>query len=61
MMSNDSSIFYQCSKCHKIFPKDSIVITEKKLYSSTIKEKSCPYCGGNVVFVKDHKFGKPSA
>ena len=60
-MSNDSLIFYQCSKCNKIFPKDRIVITEKRLYSSIIKEKECPHCGGNVVFVKDHKFGVPNA
>ena len=60
-MSHDASIFYQCSKCNKIFPKDSIVITERKIYSSTVKEKTCPHCGGNVVLAKDHRFGVPTA
>lgn len=56
-MSHEYSQFYQCSKCNKIFPKDMVVITEKRLYTSVIKEKSCPHCGGCVVLVKDHRFG----
>lgn len=56
-MSQESMQFYQCSKCNKIFPKDMIVITERRLYSSVIKEKQCPHCGGCVVRIRDHKFG----
>lgn len=56
-MTNDNSQFYQCSKCNKIFPKDMIVIEEKRLYSSVIKEKTCPHCGGRVVLARDHRLG----
>lgn len=58
-MTNESEHLYQCSRCNKIFPKSKIVITEKRLYSSVIKEKSCPDCGGRVIFAKDHRFGVP--
>lgn len=55
-MKSESEHLYQCSRCNKIFPKEKIVITEKRLYSSVVQEKSCPACGGRVVFFKDHKF-----
>ena len=60
-MANDSGHLYQCSRCNKIFPKDKIVITEKRLYTSVVYEKSCPYCGGRVVFAKDHRFSLPNS
>ena len=60
-MLNESEHLYQCSRCNKIFPKSRIIITEKRLYSSVVQEKTCPSCGGRVVFSKDHKFGLPNA
>lgn len=58
-MANESEHLYQCSRCNKIFPKDKIVITEKRLYSSVVQEKTCPACGARVIYTKDHKFGLP--
>ena len=61
IMANESGHLYQCSRCNKIFPRDRIVITEKRLYSTIVQEKSCPWCGGKVIYAKDHKFGTPNA
>lgn len=36
---------YRCETCKKFFPYDDRKIIKRRLYTKTIEENACPYCG----------------